>query len=197
MATYTAFHGKRHLASGAAADVALAAKAVLDAHPAADVLIFDDETGRQTDFNLTGSQAEVTARLAPAPAAPRPPGRPRLGVVAREVTLLPRQWDWLGRQPGGASATLRKLVDAARTANAPRERMRQAQAAADRFMMAMLGDQPGYEEAARALYAGDARAFHARILGWPADLKAHVERLAAPAFTAEPSKTASSPGGFA
>ncbi|WP_048648440.1 DUF2239 family protein [Nitratireductor soli] len=183
--TYTAFHGKKCLASGPAAEVALAARAVLDMHPAADLFIFDDATGRQTDFNLTGSKAEMAARLAPAPRkpqAPRTPGRPKLGVVAREVTLLPRQWDWLGSQPGGASATLRRLVDAARNAGAPRERTRQAQAAADRFMMAMLGDQPGYEEAARALYAGDAKAFRGRIAAWPADLKAHVERLAAPAF---------------
>ncbi|WP_040678635.1 DUF2239 family protein, partial [Nitratireductor pacificus] len=95
----------------------------------------------------------------------------------------------LAAQPGGASAALRRLVDAARNTGAPRERARQAQAAADRFMLAMLGDQPGYEEAARALYAGDAKGFHGRIATWPADLRAHVEQLAAPAFgdAAEPS----------
>lgn len=186
MPGYTAFHGRKRLASGASIDVALAVKALLTVHPGADVLIFDDETGRQVDFNLSGSDAEVAARLSggePAKAsAKRAPGRPKLGVVAREVTLLPRHWDWLNEQPGGASATLRKLVDAARTADAPRERLRRAQAATDRFMMAMLGDQPGYEEAARALYAGDAKRFQSRIGGWPADLKAHVERLAAAAF---------------
>ncbi|WP_295813743.1 DUF2239 family protein [uncultured Nitratireductor sp.] len=190
MPSYTAFHGKKRLAGGPATEVALATKALLAEHPGADVLIFDDETGRQTDFNLSGSDAEVTARLSTGASqnAPgkRPPGRPKLGVVAREVTLLPRQWDWLNEQSGGASATLRKLVDAARTTDAPRERLRKAQAATDRFMMAMLGDQPGYEEAARALYAGDATGFQNRIGGWPADLKAHVERLAATAFEEAP-----------
>ena len=189
MSTYTAFCDKQHLASGPAAEVALAAKTKLENSPEASILMFDDESGRQVDFNVTGSAWEVAARLAPAPekpASPRSPGRPKLGVVAREVTLLPRQWEWLNKQPGGASATLRKLVDAARNAGAPRERMRQAQAAADRFMMATLGDQPGYEEAARALYAGDERAFQTRIATWPKDLREHVERLASPAFTAKP-----------
>ncbi len=189
MSTYTAFCDKQHLASGPAAEVALAAKTALENSPEASILMFDDESGRQVDFNVTGSAWEVAARLAPAPekpASPRSPGRPKLGVVAREVTLLPRQWEWLNKQPGGASATLRKLVDAARNAGAPRERMRQAQAAADRFMMAMLGDQPGYEEAARALYAGDERTFQTRIAAWPKDLREHVERLASPAFTTKP-----------
>ncbi|MFC5585478.1 DUF2239 family protein [Nitratireductor kimnyeongensis] len=186
MPSFTAFHGKKCLSQGSDAVVALAAKAVLDDLPGADVLIFDDETGRQVDFNLNGNREEVVARLDGSANAKKPvkraPGRPKLGVVAREITLLPRQWDWLSEQPGGASATLRKLVDAAKSAGAPRERQRKAQAATDRFMIAMLGDQPGYEEAARALYAGDAASFRKRIEGWPTDLKAHVERLAAPAF---------------
>ncbi|MBN7774959.1 DUF2239 family protein [Nitratireductor aquimarinus] len=186
MSSFTGFHGEKFLASGTATEVALAAKALLSDYPGADVLIFNDATGRQTDFNLTGSEAEVLERLAPKPqeAAPekRAPGRPRLGVVAREITLLPRQWEWLSEQPGGASATLRKLVDAARTADMPREQVRRAKTAADRFMMAMLGDKPGYEEAARALYAGDAKTFKSRISNWPKDLRTHLERLAAPAF---------------
>ncbi|WP_404934677.1 DUF2239 family protein [Nitratireductor sp. L15S-10] len=185
MSNFTAFHGNRLLASGSALEVALTAKTLLDEHPGADVLIFDDLSGRQIDFNLAGSHEDVAARLAPEAQNTQPrraPGRPRLGVVAREVTLLPRQWDWLNAQPGGASATLRKLVDAARTKDAPHEKARRAKSAADTFMMAMLGDQPGYEDAARALYAGDAKGFRRRIGNWPPDLRTHVERLAAPAF---------------
>ncbi|WP_274426577.1 DUF2239 family protein [Chelativorans sp. YIM 93263] len=179
-ATWTAFEGERMVASGSKLDVVLALK---QAGRTENVLIFDDRTGRQSDFDLSGSLEDVVARLsAGTENRARSRGRPKLGVVAREVTLLPRHWDWLNSQPGGASATLRKLVDAARKTDAGGEEKRQAQAAADRFMMAMLGDQPGYEEAARALYAGDSTRFSRLIAKWPADLKAHVERLAEPAF---------------
>ena len=99
--TCTAFEGERRLAAGPAAAVALAVKRA--AASGASVLVFDDRSGRPVDFDLRGSDAEVTARLEPAPPAPRPAGRPKLGVVAREVTLLPRHWDWLAAQPGGAS----------------------------------------------------------------------------------------------
>src|SRR5690606_33996876 len=112
---HTAFLGNARLASGAAWEVAIAARRALDRDQAAAVLIFEDWTGRQVDFDLRGADEEIAARLKPAeePQPPRSPGRPKLGVVAREVTLLPRHWDWLGRQPGGASTTLRKLVEAA------------------------------------------------------------------------------------
>jgi len=182
--TCTAFTGDRFLASGPAWQVALAVKAVLSADAAARLLIFDDSTGRQVDFDLRGSDAEIVARLKPADAdvAARAPGRPKLGVVAREITLLPRHWDWLAGQPGGASVTLRKLVEAARAAGHGTERVRTAQQAADRFMAAMLGNSPGYEDASRALYAGDAARFAELSAGWPADLRDYARRLAAPAF---------------
>lgn len=109
-------------------------------------------------------------------------GRPKLGVVAREVTLLPRHWEWLAAQPEGASAVIRRLIDAARNQRSGVERARQAQAAADRFMMSMLGDQQGWEEASRSLYAGDGKRFHELTESWPADLRNHARRLAAPAF---------------
>jgi len=176
--TCTAFHGGRKVASGSRLEVALALK---QQGRDENILIFDDATGRQIDFDLSGTAEQVAARVLAA--APRAPGRPKLGVVAREVTLLPRHWEWLNRQPGGASAALRRLVDAARNDAGGREHARQAQEAADRFMMAMLGDQAGYEEASRALYAGDGKRFRELISGWPADLKDHVERLAGPAFT--------------
>lgn len=182
--TCTAFVGERLLAAGAPLTVALAVRAALrvSANP---ILTFDDQTGRQIDFDLRGGADEIAARLqAPAAAAaePRSAGRPKLGVVAREVTLLPRHWDWLAAQPGGASVTLRKLVEAARKGDGAGVSARQAQEAADRFMSAMLGNQPGYEEAARALYAGDRPHFLALSESWPGDLRDHARRLADPAF---------------
>lgn len=176
--TYTAFKGVEKIASGTAAEVAV--KAQHAGSDGAAVLIFEDSTGRQVDFDLSGTEAEIVARLDPT--AQRGPGRPKLGVTAREVTLLPRQWEWLARQPGGASVTLRKLVDAARNSTSARERKRQAQEAADRFMMAMAGDLPHYEEAARALYAADFTRFSELTEVWAEDIRNHARRLAEPAF---------------
>ncbi|NTS31049.1 DUF2239 family protein [Phyllobacterium sp. BT25] len=176
--TYTAFKGVEKIASGAAAEVALKAKGA--GSDDAAVLIFEDSTGRQVDFDLSGTEAEIVARLDPT--TQRGPGRPKLGVTAREVTLLPRQWEWLARQPGGASVTLRKLVDAARNSTSARERKRLAQEAADRFMMAMAGDLPHYEEAARALYAGDYPRFAEHTESWPQDVRNHARRLSDAAF---------------
>ena len=185
--TVTAFAGDRLFASGQPAEVALALKAAAAMPGDVPLLTFDDRTGRQVDFDLSGTDAEVVARLMPRPAdaepaARRGAGRPKLGVVAREVTLLPRHWQWLAGQPGGASVTLRKLVDAARAADAGKAAVRSAQQAADRFMAAMLGNRPGYEEAARALYAGDRDRFLSLSEPWPADLRDHARRLAEAAF---------------
>lgn len=184
MKTLTAFRGDLLLHSGPAAEVALAVKAT-SGDDVSSILAFDDGTGRQVDFNLRGSEAEIAARLAlPAEPAeePKRPGRPKLGVVPREVTLLPRHWDWLSAQPGGASVTLRKLVDAARGASEAKTSIRQAQQAADRVMLAMLGNQPHYEDASRALYAGNREKFLALTELWPTDPRDYVRRLAAPAF---------------
>ncbi|AEI67629.1 DUF2239 family protein [Corallococcus macrosporus] len=189
--TWTAFAGQRLLASGPPADVVLAARRALDAGESAPLLLFDDATGRTVDFHLRGSTEELLARLRPAPVAGeggtahRGPGRPKLGVVAREVTLLPRHWEWLATQPGGASVALRKLVEAARASSGDTDRRRQAQAAADRFMTTMAGNLPGYEEAARALYAGDRTRFNKWTRSWPDELRDHARRLAAPAFGKE------------
>jgi len=184
----TAFAGERRLASGTSLEVALAVAAALRANPHQSILAFGDVTGRQVDFDLRGSDADIAARLAP-PAAEEGParkgaGRPKLGVVAREVTLLPRHWEWLGEQPGGASVTLRRLVDAARKGQGADAGVAasRAKAAADRFMSTMLGNQPGYEEASRALYGGDRDRFEALSQAWPADLRDHARKLAAPAF---------------
>ena len=183
---FTAFIGERLLASGPQLAAALSIKAALARGEPDTILVFDDRTGRQADFDLRGSDEEIAARLSPSP-EPREEikrGRPKLGVVAREVTLLPRHWEWLAEQPGGASVTLRKLVDAARQAGDGQGSMRQAQEAADRFMAAMLGNQPGYEEAARALYAGAKDRFIDLTEPWPHDLRDYARRLAGPSLRA-------------
>ncbi|HEY9131616.1 MAG TPA: DUF2239 family protein [Dyella sp.] len=181
--TCTAFAGTRRLASGALADVALAVKRVIDAQAEMPVLIFDDSNARQIELDLRGSEQDVLARLQvtePSPA--RGPGRPRLGVTAREVTLLPRHWDWLAEQPGGASAVLRRLVEAAIRRGDAEGRASQANEAADRFMRVMAGDYPGYEEASRAFWRGEAERFDALTAPWPADVRDHLRKLAAIAW---------------
>jgi hypothetical protein len=177
----TAFAGARRIASGGLREVARKAKRAVDRGGPAAVLIFDDVSGEVIDVDYRGTAADVVRRLAEPP--PRRPGRPRLGVIAREVTLLPRHWDWLAIQPGGASVALRKLVEEARRANATKDRVRQAQEAAYRFMSAIAGDEPGYEEALRALFAGRRAGFEERIAAWPADVRDHAKKLAEGAWT--------------
>ncbi|SAH96337.1 Uncharacterized protein conserved in bacteria [Bordetella ansorpii] len=198
----TAFVGHRLLASGELVEVALAVKAANENGVADPVLVFDDATGRVIDLDLRGTKADVVKRLsqpvdlprgryAPKEEAegapqddaqpePRGRGRPRLGVVSREVTLLPRQWEWLSAQPGGASAVLRRLVDDARRNGAAQQRQqrRAAQEAAYHVMLAVGGNLPGYEEATRALFADDREGLEARIAQWPDDVRAYVLRLA-------------------
>jgi len=182
---WTAFAGHRCLAAGPRDAVARTVKQTHDDDPERQVVVFDDATGRQVDMDLRGSMDDVVERIAadarpPTTSGKRPVGRPRLGVTAREVTLLPRHWEWLARQPGGASGTLRRLVEAARVS--PEARRRQAQAVADRFMVVVAGNLPGYEDAARALYAGDAARFTACLEPWPRDVREHALRLARDAF---------------
>lgn len=186
----TAFHDDARIASGPLPDVALTVKARLAADPMAGILVFDDATGKVVDLDLRGSDEEIIARLAPSggeatndmpeagsPEMPRGRGRPRLGVVAREVTLLPRHWDWLALQPGGASQVLRRLVDEARRNDGGRSRGRAAQAAAYAFISAMAGNREGFEEASRALFAGDGEGFATHSQSWPADIRAYARKL--------------------
>lgn len=178
--------------SGPLAEVALALHALGEAHP--DLLVLDDGSGQVIDLDLRGSADDVLARLAPAAAveaAPAEPtddtagsnaargrGRPKLGVVPREVTLLPRHWDWLGSQPGGASVVLRRLVEEARRASAEADRARQAVEAAYRAMSTLANHLAGFEEASRALFAHDLVQFTTCIAGWPEDLRSHLVRMA-------------------
>ncbi len=185
-ATVTLFQGFRQIASGALREATLAARAAMAAEASEGLLAFDDATGKVVDLDLRGTTAEIAARLAapiadPAPAdedtAPRPRGRPKLGVVAREITLLPRHWDWLATQPGGASVVLRRLVEEARRTTAGPQQARAAREAAYAFMSAMAGDLPEFEEASRALFAGDRPALEARMAAWPDDVRAYALRL--------------------
>src|SRR5258706_3704841 len=166
--TCIAFAGTKRIASGNLRQVALKAKVVSDRDRWAQVLIFDDVTSNLIEVDFRGTPRDVAGRLAkeavnampsqePAIAEgdPRGPGRPRLGVVGREVTLLPRHWDWLDSQPGGASVALRKLVEEARRSNWWTDRARQSQEAVHRFMYAMAGNLPGFEEASPAFYGRD------------------------------------------
>ena len=174
-----AFSPDRLIARGPLGEV------LADIHAAAGAaaLVFDLATGRVVDLDLRGSLDEARARLTPAPEAEkRGPGRPKLGVTAREVTLLPRHWDWLAGQPGGASGALRKLVEGAlKEAEGP-DRARRAKEAAYRFMTAIAGDLPGYEEATRRLFAGDGAAFDAAVEGWPEGVRETARGMAAGAW---------------
>jgi uncharacterized protein len=185
MSTCTAFADSRRIASGSVADVALQAKPAVDRGET--VFVFDDTTAQPIEIDFRGSAADLRRRLAqrdglepaPTPDTPRGPGRPKLGVVAREVTLLPRHWEWLGHQPGGASVALRKLVEEARRATGDKDRARHARETAYRFMSAMAGNFPHFEEATRALFAGKGSRFAAMVGPWPADIRDHVLKLAA------------------
>ena len=194
----TAFQGQRIIASGELAEVAQTLKAAHDADPTSRLLVFEDSTSALVEVDLRGSiddlfrslrqpsVADAGDKESPGrnPQEPRPAGRPKLGVVAREVTLLPRHWEWLNRQPGGASVALRKLVEEARKAFDGRDRVRQAQEVTYRFLLALGGNLPGYEEALRALFAGDRQRFEELLASWPGDVRDHAMGLALAAFPA-------------
>jgi hypothetical protein len=197
-ASCTAFEGSRRIASGALPQVAFKVKDVIDRGVRAPVLIFDDASSELIEVDFRGTAHDVAERLATSPdaatgspTAPEPetrrkPGRPRLGVVAREVTLLPRHWEWLNRQPGGASVAMRKLVEEARRVNETRDRVRRAQEVAYRFMSAMAGNEAGFEEALRSLFAADQSRFDSLVDSWPIDVRDHARKLAAGAFAKVP-----------
>ena len=184
--TFTVFEGFRRLAGGDLAEATLAVKAAEEHGVEAPLVVFDDATGRVVDVDTRGEPEDILARLAHptesdgAGTAPRGRGRPKLGVTGREVTLLPRHWEWLNRQPGGASVALRKLVEAARRGDQAGHA--EARDAAYRFMSALAGNLPDFEEATRALFAGDRRQFESRIGTWPPDVRAHCTQMTARAF---------------
>lgn len=176
--SYAAFAAERLVHRGPLADVLAAIKlGQLDA-PHAQLLIFENETGRQVDFDLRGSLDDVLDRVKTRE-APKAPGRPRLGVESREVTLLPRHWAWLELQPNGASAALRRLVDSATKRTSPEDDSRRKTDAAYQVMSVLAGNRVGFEEAARALFAGDHGRFRSLTSKWPKDIRAHLSWLLA------------------
>ena len=202
-----AFEGGRCIASGPLRQVALATKPVVDRWASSiappPVLVFADATSEVVELDWRGSEADFAARLAatdlalsvaePLASLPegesevspvRGRGRPRLGVAAREVTLLPRHWEWLAAQPGGASVALRKLVEVARKESEDTDRVRRAQAVAYKFMSTMAGHEAGFEEASRALFAGNQLGFEAHVANWPTDVQVHLKKIGKPAFAA-------------
>lgn len=185
-----AFEGDRKLAEGSLADVAIAMRKRAGKATHEALLAFDYVSGKNLQLDLSGSEKDIRTRYAEIPpaaleetdagsaATPRGPGRPKLGVVAREVTLLPRHWDWLNAQPGGASVALRKLVEEARKTRGQSDALRARQEAAYRFINAIAGDWRNYEEATRALFADDAVRFRELTDGWPVDVRDHARHLA-------------------
>jgi hypothetical protein len=192
----TAFNGNQRVASGNLLKVARKVKKIIDQDEQASILIFDDGTSELVEVDFRGTMQNVLERLEKPTAgmdstnassdrdqpSQRGPGRPKLGVVSREVTLLPRHWDWLNSQPGGASVALRKLVEEARRVNSGKDKVRHSKEVAYRFMSAMAGNFPGFEEATRALFAGDSERFNSLVAPWAIDIRDHARKLAQPAF---------------
>lgn len=182
--SYTAFEGTKILASGRLDEVAIKVRSRSKANSTATILIFSDATGKEMDIDLRGSESDMLERLKvfisdekELPATG--PGRPKLGVVAREVSLLPRHWEWLATQPGGASGTLRRLIEDTQKNPSAREILREAQERTHKFMTAIAGNLADYEEALRALYAKDKKQFQSLIHSWPKDVRDHSNKLAA------------------
>lgn len=183
---YTAFANDQEITSGDLREVVRQTKLAMDRNTDASILIFENATSQQVEIDFRGNveqvlgripevQAEESADTAP---ATRAPGRPKLGVISREVTLLPRHWDWLNTQRGGASVTLRRLVEEAKRASTATDQTRQALESIDRFMRVMAGNLSGYEEAARWLYRKDRTTFECIIAAWPTDIRKHLQALA-------------------
>ena len=197
-----AFSGVTKIASGTLLEVALASKSLLERDANAPLLVLEYLSARVIELDLRGSGAQVAERISGASthesgtAEPletaetaetseaRGRGRPKLGVMAREVTLLPRHWSWLAEQPGGTSVTLRKLVEQARHAGGDKDVLRAAQESAYRFIATLAGDFPGFEEATRALFAPDPQRFATLVAPWASDVRTHALLLAARAFDA-------------
>ena len=189
--TFTAFQGSRRILRGPL----LAIATEIGRMPVTDgpnILIFSDASGKAVDIDTRGTDQDIFNRFGPKnpdtkpSEEPRGRGRPKLGVIAREVTLLPRHWEWLNAQPGGASVSLRKLVDEARAKHVPADLIRQSREAAYHFMSAIAGDFPGFEEATRALFAGDRERFTSLTESWPADIRYHATELGFAASTTTP-----------
>jgi hypothetical protein len=181
LGTFTAFVGDSIIAAGPLPEILPCLKHSFDKDPGAMILTFNDRTGEQVDFDLRGTLADILTGTAEQ--EPRlGPGRPKLGVISREISLLPRHWDWLQEQSNGASAAIRRLIDEERKRQPDALARRLSAKATGRVMSAIAGNLPGYEEASRALYSGHGEHFRESTGEWPSDIRSYVERLATPAF---------------
>jgi hypothetical protein len=185
-----AFVGHHLIASGPLAEVVHEAKRTYDENPNQLILIFENQTARVIEIDFRGSVADVFQRLEKQQSPqtikkddkPKKPGRPKLGVVSKEVTLLPKHWEWLAEQRGGASVTLRRLVGEAMNATSGEHQKRRMQQVVYHLMTSIAGDLPNYEEAIRALFASEREKFFDQIKDWPAGLRGHLTELAQGAF---------------
>jgi uncharacterized protein len=181
---YTAFADDQRLASGDLREVLSKTKRAIDSGRHQTILVFEDQSGRQIEFDFEGTEDQVLERELPQ--KPKSgPGRPKLGVVAKEVTLLPRHWQWLEQQPQGISGALRRLVEEASKREPDRQRARIARDAASRVMWSMAGNRPNFEEASRALFAGDRARFESLTRGWPQDVRDHLDQQLAPTWPSD------------
>lgn len=181
----TAFAGTKKIAAGNVLEVSLKVQKHLKENRKSQVLVFDDSTSAPVELDLRGTPDDLRERfrrMEESTERKSGPGRPKLGVVSKEVTLLPQHWEWLSLQPGGASVTLRKLIEEAKKKNVAQDQIRQAQDATYKFMNVMAGDLENFEEALRALYAKDAKGFEKLIADWPKDVREHAKGLARKAF---------------
>jgi uncharacterized protein len=191
MFNYTAFDRFKIISQGNLEEVALDVRRHLKTNREARILIFSDFSGRQMDLDLSGSEKDTLERLKifktpdlnPSQSGP---GRPKLGVVPREISLLPSHWEWLSTQPGGSSATIRRLVEEMMKINASgKDKSKHAQETVYTFLNAIAGDLPNFEEALRFLYRRDKKRFKDLISSWPEDLVRHTLTLASEAFAME------------
>jgi uncharacterized protein len=182
---YVVFVGSRLVAEGAVAEILPVLKRRFDRAPSDAALVFDVSTGRQVDFDLSGTLEDALARTRTGER--RGPGRPKLGVTSREVALLPRHWAWLEEQPNGISAAIRRLVEEASKKEPGRERARRIRASLSNQLTALAGDRPHYEEVTRALFSGDVARVEDLVARWPRDLRDYTMRQVRAAHEAESS----------
>ena len=176
--TYVAFYGNQQVAVGELTDMLTKTTIFLkekqttgtDTEP---LLIFNEQNGSQIDFDFRGSLEEILERALPKQKKRRA-GRPKLGVISREITLLPRHWEWLESQTKSASASLRLLVEEAMKREGGEAKIKKNIAVTDRIMMVMAGNLTYFEEASRALNARNVERFEECVSTWPDDIKIYL-----------------------
>lgn len=185
MFTYTAFDGSKIISQGTLAHIALSLKQKTREQKTATLLVFSDLTGRQIDIDLSGTDKQVLDRLkvySPQELqANTGAGRPKLGVMPREISLLPNHWEWLLNQDGGSSAVIRNLIDE-KMKSRSKDKVKSAQETTYKFLSAIAGDLPNFEEAIRFLYRKDKKKFSELISSWPKDIIKYSMMLASDVF---------------